>query len=341
MRSALRPARSGRPAIVSNRGAFTLLELIVVLVILAGLFALLMPAVQSMRELSRRRNCEQKLIQLSVAIANYSNRHVDYPAGTINPTGPIVNTASGFHHNWVEGLLPLLGAPEVYDAIDRRVGVYHPANDPVRKQMMPPLRCPSSEGVQANTTSYAAIHASSETPIDTGNDGTFVLNRRFGPDDITDGLSHTIFVGEKVSPPEQDLGWLSGTRSSLRNTGHPLQAGDAATPPSDAVEEPVNRLHVGGLASQHVGGVYLLKGSGECEFRSPTMDLKLLQQMGSRASRAETNEQLPDVEIEPDEPAPATVEPAPATVEPEPAEVDSGSTETETPGTGAETSDND
>lgn len=294
MRSAPRQAPRGPVAVVAARG-FTLLELIVVLVILAALFALLMPAMQSMRELSRRRNCEHRLIQLSLAIANYSNQHEHYPIGTINPTGPIKSTPSGFHHNWIEGLLPLLDAEEAYQAINRNVSVYHPANDPVRMMMMPQLRCPSADGVRENTSCYAGIHASSETPIDFENDGTFVLNRWIRPRDIADGLSYTIFVGEKVSPPELDLGWLSGTRSSLRNAGHALEAGAAVTPPAAAVDAPVDPLYVGGLASQHVGGVFLLKGSGECDFRSPTMDVKLLQQMASRAGSESAGEELPEV----------------------------------------------
>ena len=40
-------------------------------------------------------------------------------------------------------------------------------------------------------------------------------------DDVQDGLAHTLFVGEKLSD-DQDFGWMSGTRSTLRNTGFPI-----------------------------------------------------------------------------------------------------------------------
>ena len=49
----------------------------------------------------------------------------------------------------------------------------------------------------------------------------FFLNSGVRYDDITDGSSHTLFVGEKL-PDGWDLNWLSGTRATLRNTGVPI-----------------------------------------------------------------------------------------------------------------------
>ena len=46
------------------------------------------------------------------------------------------------------------------------------------------------------------------------------LNSHISQKDVTDGTTHTIYVGEKLSD-EQDLGWMSGTRATLRNTGTP------------------------------------------------------------------------------------------------------------------------
>ena len=45
------------------------------------------------------------------------------------------------------------------------------------------------------------------------------LNSHVSGDDIPDGAGHTIFVGEKIVTAD-DLGWMSGTRATLRNTGH-------------------------------------------------------------------------------------------------------------------------
>ena len=48
------------------------------------------------------------------------------------------------------------------------------------------------------------------------------LNSHVRFDDITDGPAQTILLGEFRQSDPRLLGWASGTRSTLRNTGHPL-----------------------------------------------------------------------------------------------------------------------
>src|SRR4029078_11989737 len=73
-----------------------------------------------------------------------------------------------------------------------------------------------------------------EAPIDTTNRGVFFLNSKLARDDIKDGLSYTLFLGEKLVN-NFDLGWISGTPSTLRNTGTPLNqkrgSGSVTLPP--------------------------------------------------------------------------------------------------------------
>ena len=69
-------------------------------------------------------------------------------------------------------------------------------------------------------SNYAGCYHDVESPIDVDNHGVMYLNSHISQKDVTDGTSHTIYVGEKLSD-EQDLGWMSGTRATLRNTGTP------------------------------------------------------------------------------------------------------------------------
>jgi type II secretory pathway pseudopilin PulG len=257
--------------------------LLVTIAIIGVLIGMLVPAMQNMRELSRRSNCEQNLTQLSLAISNYALTYGHYPAGSIAANGPIRSEPKGFHHNWISALLPMLDAQVVYDAIDHSTSVYDKANDPVRSLRMPVLRCPSAANVRDNTTCYAGINASTETPIDVQGDGVFLLNRTISDDDISDGLAYTMFVGEKLSARSEDLGWISGTRSSLRNTGHAINAERVRIRGPQNPKNAIGVSYVGGLASDHPGGAYVLMGSGQYEFRSSSTDTTLLQQLADRA----------------------------------------------------------
>ena len=57
-----------------------------------------------------------------------------------------------------------------------------------------------------------------EAPIDAKNNGVFFLNAAIRYEDIPDGSSQTIFLGEKLNDGTGQ-GWASGTRASLRNMG--------------------------------------------------------------------------------------------------------------------------
>jgi prepilin-type N-terminal cleavage/methylation domain-containing protein len=277
-------------------GGFTLVELLVVIAIIAILVMLLLPSINAMREAARRTSCVNKMGQLITAVANYEMSHSVYPPGVTDDTGPILNQAQGLHYSWTVALLPFLEEDNLYNSIDHKVGVYHANNEEVRGSQVSVFVCPSSVS-GGGASDYAACHHDIEAPIDANNSGTFFLNSRLGHDDIRDGTAYTLFLGEKHFDAASDLGWMSGTRATLRNTGtaingtrsveslvSPAAPKGVADAAADARLDLWRRgLYVGGFGSDHVGGAVFAFGDGHVSFMPDSTDLRLLQRLGNRA----------------------------------------------------------
>ena len=165
-------------------------------------------------------------------------------------------------------------------------------------------------------TNYAGCVGDKEEPIDETSTGVFVLNRNIRFDEITDGLTHTIFVGEKLTD-DFDLGWMSGTSATLRNTSEIWQRArgyneeprsplrEFVTSPPDAdvkgdarlahpetfidpakLNEPAVRAaleKVGRFGSHHATVSNFLFGDGSTRSLSQEMDPRIFQLLGDRA----------------------------------------------------------
>lgn len=201
-----------------RRAGYTYIEMLVVVTVIGILVALLLPAVQACREAARRSKCSHTLRQLIIAVQNYELHHSVLPPGTIDSQRPILSQPSGYHHNWITQILPFVEQNSPYRHVDWTVGVYHSNNLPVRRLELDVLRCPSSPIGGKGYSNYAGVHNDIETPIDIDNNGVFFLNSAIQYQQVIDGSSQTLFIGEKLILIG-DLGWMSGTRATLRNTG--------------------------------------------------------------------------------------------------------------------------
>jgi len=272
-----------------RRRAFTLIELLVVISIIAILIALLLPAVQQAREAARRTSCKNNLMQIGLAIQNYDLAFEVLPPGCVNRTGPIEPKPEGYHVGWTVQLLPMLDESPAFDAFDFSVGVYDPKNRPVRELEIPTFFCPTvpfdrsqttRDGVKVGVSTYVACHNDVNAPIDVKNTGVFFLNSNTRYKEITDGATHTIFIGEKI-PAEGDLGWDSGTSATLRNTSS-LNAG-VDSQRQLARDQPPAGSGPGGFESAHAGGANFGLGDGSVRFVSEHVNTELFEQLGNRS----------------------------------------------------------
>lgn len=110
------------------RGGFTLVELLVVIAIIGMLVALLMPALQSAREASRRTSCGNKLKQLYTACASHLLLLGHYPTGGWNAasgTSGMISPDRGADWRqpggWAYTILPFMDEKNTYETVDTTV----------------------------------------------------------------------------------------------------------------------------------------------------------------------------------------------------------------------------
>ncbi len=255
--------------------------------IIGVLVAMAIPAMQASRETSRRTFCQHNVGRLLLALQSYEDAFESLPPGVVNPDGPIRNEPVGLERGWLVEMLPYLDEQPAYALVDREKSIYDPANEQVRQYWPRVFVCPSESLDVQGASNYAGCHHDVEAPINVDNDGVLFLNSAIRREDITDGTAHTFFVGEKRADPG-DLGWMSGTRATLRNTG--LRPNDLSTDPTSPLfkpatgaEDEASLLYVGGFASRHSGGLDMGFGDGSVQFLTDMIDPILWRRLANRA----------------------------------------------------------
>ena len=200
--------------------AFSLIELLVALAVIAVVAALLLPAVQMAREAARRMSCANKLAQIGVALHNYHDAHSVLPFGCGTDYDGVVSslgTLKDRRYSVHSQILPQLEQQAVYGQIDFNVapfapyvnsGAYEPeclasnglsaTNGRAAVTILPVFLCPSDiDRLQSpwGHNNYRSCNGSGWHGRD-GN-GMFGQNSSVRLGSVTDGLSQTAMFSER------------------------------------------------------------------------------------------------------------------------------------------------
>ncbi len=217
------PHRERLPKILPKQrsAAFTLVELLVVISIIAGLVAILFPAVQAAREAARRMTCSNNLKQIGLALHNYHSAHRVLPFGCgpdrdhyVSSIGETTDRRYSAHSQ----ILPYLEQENVYQLIDFRLAPFHPyvnaaneiaevyaaptelvVNGKAAVVSLPLFLCPSDlDRLECpwGHNNYRSSNGSGWSGR-AGN-GMFGQNSRTRFGDVTDGLSNTAMFSERA-----------------------------------------------------------------------------------------------------------------------------------------------
>lgn len=300
------------------RRAFTLVELLVVIAIIGILVALLLPAVQSAREASRRAQCTNNLKQIGLAIHNYHDSLNVLPPGAFWFGASTENRGSVLVH-----LLPYVEQQNVYDMFDFKNNTpvvdsqTQPNGQLIAALRIAPYQCPSDNektnsagrpchsyaansgsGKRTNNGSCACSTLNGVTVHDvwnayalspnydypTGPFSRYPPHQRLTFADVKDGLSSTLFFGEvrqKCSAHVQG-GWIaSNNANGLVGTVIPINFNTCKGPTANACERNCNWYVELGFKSLHPGGVNFALGDGSVNFVRQNVDHRLYQNWGS------------------------------------------------------------
>lgn len=302
------------PAPTERRLGFTLVELLVVIAIIGILIALLIPAVQMVRESARRSQCQNNLRQVGIGINNFVSAHGKFPPGK-KWSGPR-NRPGTFDIAWSAILLPQIEQEAVADTMNLRAPFTDPGNMEASKTIIPIYLCPSTSQTEEHRSpehrlinlggipgeglaciDYLGISGpdggekNPTTGIEYGRQRGVLIGTKGLPEEdtiieppaitparITDGLTQTFCVaectGRGVDMKDGVIDNLHGAWASGANVSHVDRGVNEDPPPDCWYDERV--------FSEHNGGAHVVMCDASIRFLSDDISKKVLRSLASR-----------------------------------------------------------
>ncbi len=292
------------PVLPARRRAFTLIELLVVIAIIAILIALLVPAVQKVRETSARTHCSNNLKQWGLAMLAYHDTFKKLPIGA----------KAAPRQTWVMYLWPYIEQTGLSSRMDYNQDFYKPPGtisgsmDGLCGYVIDLYNCPSDLGNEQDTATYERARGNyvvnwgnvtyDTAPSTAGNApfyhvaGQHRVPAKVTLANITDGTSNTLLMSEYLMAwSEQDNDW----RGDIHNDDGVFRFHTLNTPNSSAPDVvnwaidnhdklmPVTTsgAEQNAARSRHPGGVNVTMCDGSVHFVTNDIQLVTWQALGT------------------------------------------------------------
>jgi hypothetical protein len=245
--------------------------------------------------------CKNNLKQIGLAMQNYHITFGSFPVGYYDPT-PWPQLDNGPGWGWGAYILPFLELDNVSRQINFKLDVGDPANAGVRTMILKIFLCPSDNPDPLFTVTDGGTNswtlASASYVACNGNDGVddFTTPPHTGPflravkgfraTDITDGLSNTMFVGDRTSKLSYCT-WVGGPTGAL----NPF----LLAPGNFGAEVTLLMCHAGptgpntpgvfdadSTSSPHRLGVPFVFGDGSVHFLKNSIDINIWMALATR-----------------------------------------------------------
>jgi prepilin-type processing-associated H-X9-DG protein len=281
--------------------------LLVVIAIIGILVALLVPAVQKVREAANRASCTDHLHNIGLALHNFESNQGRFPPGNVLGPLPALGVTTKVNHGCWPFLMPYLEQQSIANRYNVCLDWSDPANQALVLTQLTILQCPSAEpnriggGVvtepgEGACTDYAPMGSIIPTLanmhlIDAVGDysGPMPSNFMARFADITDGASNTLMIAEQAGRPKL-------FRQGKEVPGRTVAGGPWASQPNllnvwgstpDGITIPgpcsINCTNYTNIYSFHPGGANSLFVDGSVHFLNANLDVRILGRLITRA----------------------------------------------------------